>query len=347
MIRLVPPSLSRFTRRVGCQVATLAAVALPSVAAAQDLQVQIDPAAAQRAGIDSDQAEADLRASTDTSLKVDDQRAFLDQMAHATALSTRGMGVDYASNPQKVVFGMSFGTAVSGAGAQFGRGGIELPEGGFAGGLSAMVGVNLGAGAEDDSFARRLRLYGNGFYARPTYAPFRGTVLNYGGHLQVQVLRHRDGDVVEWGGLALTTGFQETRFSMDLEDGIPIDTGDVEWDATGAYGIDAVSRSVPVELSTNLRLLVATAFVGFGVDTNLTSVAQSDLSLEGDLTAGPNDTKIGTASLTLADSGVGDFVVPRAFAGLQADIFFVKAYGQLNIGFNDSFGGHLGLRVAL
>ena len=188
--------------------------ALPTAAAAQELQIEFDRAAAQDAGVDPDEAEAQLRASADTTLKVADQQAFLEQMAHATALSTRGMGVDYASNPQKFVFGMSFGSAVSGAGAQFARGGVDLPEGGFAGGLSAMAGINLGVGAEEDSFARRLRLYANGFYARPSYAPFRGTVVNFGGHLQVQLLRHRDGDATAHGPLAYLSSRNTAQVRM-------------------------------------------------------------------------------------------------------------------------------------
>lgn len=325
-----------------------AALALaPGVAAAQEFQIQINEAAANAAGIDPAAAEAQLNSAADTTLKVGEQLAFMDQMARATALSTRGMGVDYASNPEKFVFGFSFGSAVSGAGAQFSRGGIDLPEGGFAGSLSAMAGVNLGMSADEDAFARRVRLYANGFFARPEYEPFAGTVVNYGGHLQFQVLRPRDGEVVEWGGLALTSGYQQTIFRMDLQDDIPIDTGDIRWDADGTYAIDASAQTVPIEVSTNLRLLVATAFVGMGADINLDNVATSELELSGDIKASANDATIGTAALTMSESGVGDFLVPRAFFGLQADIFFVKAYGQLNVGFNDSFGGHLGMRVAL
>lgn len=333
--------------RAAAPLAALLLAAAPGLAAAQEFSVQINESAANAAGIDPAAAEAQLNSAADTSLKVGEQLAFMDQMARATALSTRGMGVDYATNPEKFVFGLSFGSAVSGAGPQFSRGGIDLPEGGFAGALSAMAGVNLGMKADEDSFARRVRLYANGFYARPVYEPFRGTVLNYGGHLQLQVLRPRDGEVVEWGGLALTTGYQQTIFQMDLEDEIPIDTGDVRWDATGTYAIDSSAQTVPVELSTNLRVLVATAFVGAGADVHIDSLATSELSLEGDIAVSANDATIGSAALSLSESGAAELVVPRVFFGLQADIFFVKAYGQVNVGLNDSFGGHLGLRVAM
>lgn len=323
------------------------ALSLSPVAAAQQVVVNLDPALASGAGVDAAQAESQLASTADSTLKVGEQEDFLGQMARATALSTRGMGVDYASNPEKFVFGIGFGSAVNGAGAQFGRGGLAVPEGGFAGSVSVMGGLNLGMGAEDDkAFGKRFRLYAHGMYWTPGYEPFQGTIVNYGGHLQVQVVRPLLGDVVEWGGLALTSGYQSTRFSLDLSSPIPVESGDLTWNADGTYTISAVSESVPVELSTNLRVLVATAYVGGGVDVNVQSAADSELVLDGDVEAG-GGTAIGTATVTQQQTAQGDLVVPRVFVGLQADLLMVKLFGQLNIGFEDSFGGHVGLRVAI
>ena len=94
------------------------ALLLVSAAQAQDIQIDLSQGAA--AGIDTGSAEAQLRQAADTTLKLADQAAFLDEMAKATALSTRGLGVDYASNPEAFVFGIGFGSAVNAAGAQFG-----------------------------------------------------------------------------------------------------------------------------------------------------------------------------------------------------------------------------------
>lgn len=317
-------------------------------AAAQSLDIQIDPAAAQAAGVDADQAERTLSQSIDQDLKVGDQTAFMEKMARATALSTRGMGVDYASNLQKFVVGASFGSAVNGAGAQFGRGG-DIPEGGFAAQISLMAGINLGMKADDDAAARRFRLFVNGMAARPRYDPFAGSLLNYGAHLQIQLVKPTEGEVVRWGGLALTAGYEHSSFTLDLEEAIPIESGDLRWDATGTYRLQALSSAVPVELSTNLRILVATAYGGIGFDSSLDSFADSEAVLDGGIqaTAGQRDAHIGTATLTLDSVGLGDRFVPRAFVGVQANLLMIKAYGQLNLGLEGSFGGHLGLRVAI
>ena len=316
------------------------------VSAAQAQEVQVDLSQGAAAGFDTAPAETQLVQAADAALKLTNQAAFLDEMAKATALSTRGLGVDYASNPEAFVFGIGFGSAVNAAGAQLGRGELDLPEGGFAGAVSFMAGLNLGMGAsEDDAFGKRFRVYAHGMYWTPEYEPFAGTIVNYGGHLQIQVVRPRIGEALEWGGLALTSGYQRTSFSMDLSSPIPIDAGQLVWNADGQYSISSMAESVPIEVSTNLRVLVATAYVGGGADVNLQSAASSELVLTGEIEAS-NGTVLGSASVTDAAAGAGDFIVPRVFMGLQADLMMIKLFGQLNVGFENSFGGHLGLRVA-
>jgi hypothetical protein len=47
-------------------------------------------------------------------------------------------------------------------------------------------------------------------------------------------------------------------------------------------------------------------------------------------------------------SGTPDAYAPRLFGGAQLNVLFFKVYGQLNVGLTDeSFGGHLGVRVAI
>ena len=213
--------------------------------------------------------------------------------------------------------------------------------------MSLMAGLNLGMGAAEDSFARRFRLFAHGMYAQPDYDPFSSTIVNYGGHLQIQLARPREGPSVEWGGLALTSGYQATTFTMDLASPIPVESGSLRWDADGTYAISSVAQSVPVELSTNLRIFLVTAYAGGGVDANLESVADSEMVLEGDIEAGDSGRVIGSARITQAEAGLGDLIVPRIFAGAQLNLFFVRVYGQLNVGFNESVGGHLGVRAAL
>ncbi len=324
----------------------------PSLAHAQSIDINLDAAKAKEYNLDVNGLEDNLSSAVSDQLNIGDQTAFLEDMANAAALATKGMGVDYASNPKRFVFGGSFGTAVNGVGASFGRGDYSVPEGGFSFSASAMVGINLGFGNEDSPLSR-FRLYANGLVLGTSGDSFDASVYNYGAHLQFQLLKPRMSAVLEWGGLALTSGYELSGYAMSLSSKLPVETQqdgvELKWDALGTYDITSVSDTIPVEVSTNIRILVTTLYVGGGADIVNVGRATSDISLGGDISAsafGSTET-LGDISVSLDGEGIADDVVPRLFAGLQADILFVKAYGQLNVGLNESFGGHVGLRVVL
>ena len=328
----------------------LAAWALIGAAQAQEIQIQIDQSVADQHGIDSDQVSSEISSTIDGQLNITEQLTFLDAMANAAALSTRGMGVDYASNPKRAVFGMSVGSAVNAAGVTFSRGEQELPEdGGFSFQLSAMAGINLGMGREDAALSR-VRLYANGMVMDTGGDIFDAKLLNYGAHLQVQLIKDRQGAGLEWGGLALTTGYQAAGYTLELKRELPVTTEfsgqSIDWDATGTYTISSTTDSIPIELSTNLRVLIFTVYGGGGIDWNQGS-ASSSIGLSGPLEIGSGSQQLGTAAVTLSEEGLPDNVVPRIFVGTQANIALVKVYGHINVGLNSSFGGHTGLRFVL
>jgi hypothetical protein len=325
---------------------------MPSAAQAQSITINIDKTAAEEYGLDVGGLEENLNSAVSDQLNIGDQTAFLAGMANAAALATKGMGVDYASNPKRVVFGGSFGTTVNGVGAGFSSGDYAVPEGGFSLQASAMAGINLGFGNEDSALSR-FRLYANGLALGTSGDSFDASVYNYGAHLQIQVIKPRMSAAVEWGGLALTSGYEMSGYVMRLTSALPVETEQdgviLKWDAVGTYDIESVSDTIPVEVSTNLRVLVATVFVGGGVDIVNSGSATSEIALGGDISASAYGTQsnLGNIGVSLAGEGFADEIVPRVFTGLQADILFLKLYGQLNIGFNESFGGHFGARVVL
>ena len=163
-----------------------------SSALAQQVVVEMDQEKADAAGIDPSAFEAEFSAAVEDELRLGDQSEYLGQMAQAAVLSSKGMGADYATNPQRLVIGGGFGSAVSAAGFRFGRGDGTLPQGGFAFQVSALAGLNLGVLAEDDSPARRFLVYGNGMMLETNNEPFEGELLNYGGHLQIKLLKKRE-----------------------------------------------------------------------------------------------------------------------------------------------------------
>ena len=322
---------------------------LASFALAVDVQLDIDlPAEAAEAGLDDAQLEGELRTAIDDQLRLGDVGAYLDQMADANILAAKGMGADYGSDMQRFAFGGAFGTAVNGAGAAIAGGEESLPEAGFALQIGLMAGLNLGAFSPKESALRRFKLYVNGMSATTTRAPFEGTFLNYGAHAQVKIVKGGDKtDGIRWGGLDLTTGYEYSSYRLELNQSLPVEQSPLSWRAEGTYVIEAESQSIPAELSTNLHLFVVTAFVGAAFDYTLSGTAQSEIGMGGpiEIEVEGESIEAGSATVSLSQGGTASPYSPRAFVGLQADIFMVHVYGQLNVTLDDSVGGHVGVRV--
>jgi hypothetical protein len=330
----------------GCAALVLA---LPTVARAQDIQVEIDPDLARAAGVDPDEVEQEVRTAMAGKLKLDAPEAYLREMAAANAFATKGMGVDYATNPQRFVAGGSIGTAVNGAGFTFVHGPDALSTAGYSFQASGMAALNLGFLSKDDSFLRRFVVSVNGMWAKGKSGPFTAELYNVGGHVQVKLIRPPHTGVVEWGGLDVTGGYELASYALELTEALPVETGGLRWDATGNFDISTVSHTIPVEVSTNLRVAVVTVFGGVALDVRGDSLAHSEISIAGPLVASGNgqEQQIGTVRASVAADGTTSSLAPRAFGGVQINILPVKIYGQLNVGLEDTWGGHLGVRVAL
>ncbi|MBX2800406.1 MAG: hypothetical protein KTR31_22190 [Myxococcales bacterium] len=326
----------------------------PSVGFAQTVTIDLDGPLVKKAGLDVDEINQGLNDAIADDLRLIDPPKYLGYMAEAAAMSMKGMGADYASNPKGIVGGLSFGTAVAGVPAGFARGQTDLPPGGYAAQLSLMGGVNLGmlVPGEDDFFDRVV-IYANGMYLTPpTPEIFRGTFFNVGLHGQVKVIGPANAAVFEWGGLDLTAGIERGSYLLRLSKALPLN-GDfggatVRWRADGDYTLTAGSTSFPLELSTNLRLLVLTVYGGVALDINAGS-SNSRASLSGPVEVDLDGEfqSLGNASVAVEADGSAANTTQRAFVGTQLNVFFFKVYGHLNVATNNSFGGHLGARVVL
>ncbi|MFT4624644.1 MAG: hypothetical protein ACI8PZ_003303 [Myxococcota bacterium] len=340
-------------------LATLATLAWASTAAAQQLTYTFDEAAMQSVGLDSAQIEADLNGALEGAFDFGTQQAFLDSMAAAAALSAKGAGVDYATSPKRLIFGGGIGASTAGAGASFGSkpddsATIPLPENGVSVQITLMAGLNLGIlNASEDSALDRLHIFVNGMSAPlPNGSPFGGNMYNIGAHAQFKLAGKPSPPKIGWGGLDLTTGYEHSTYRLTLSDQLPVGgssgEADLLWDASGDFVVQASAQSVPIELSTSVRLGVAALWLGGAVDMN-TAVATESIQLGGPITAEASgeSAELGTVKLEFDGEGESIGWVPRVFGGVQANILMIKVYGQLNYAFNDSFGGHLGLRVVL
>jgi len=320
-------------------------------AAAQEWRINIQEDAAQQLGLDPVALENELKTSFNDELKVLDQTAFLEDMAAASVMAVKGMGADYGTNPQRLVLGYSVGSAATGAGFTFGRGDQALPTSGFAFQMAALAGVNLGVLADEESQLRRITLYANGMVADTRPEPFEASTYHVAAHGQLKLIRpggENQGGPVEWGGLDLTSGIEITSSRLTLVSGFPLEHNGIRWDAVGSYEVETNATSIPVELSTNLRVLVLTVFAGAAVDLTQSATADSTISLGGAMrSTGPVEVDIGSAQLTLTDRGSAGAYTPRAFAGAQLNLVMFKVYGHLNAAVDGTVGGHVGLRMAL
>lgn len=323
------------------------------LAAAQTVTFDLNDQQAQDLGVDTAAIEDDMGAAVSDQLNLVDPTGYLEGFANAAPMALKGMGVDYASNPKKFSIGGTLGTSVSGVPLSFARGPTELPEGGFAFMASATAGVNIGMFVPGDNFADRLSVYVNGLaFNPPGNRSFKGSMYNVGAHAQVKLVGPLNVKVVEWGGLDVTTGFEKSFYALSLSQGLPItqnvSPGTVTWTATGTYDIRASSTSIPLELSSNLRVLVATVYVGGGADFNFAN-AGSEATLSGpvDVSVAGQSADVGTIGVSLGGEGLADKVAGRAFVGAQVNVLMFKVFGHLNLGTNETYGGFIGARVAL
>jgi hypothetical protein len=133
------------------------------VGQARAANFDFDEAALKAAGLDPQAVEDDLGAKIDEKLGAAEQPKFLSGMANATAISARGMGVDYGLDVRKFVAGVGLGSGIAYSGSLLGRGDEELvPSGGFSAQLSLMAGVCPGGFVPKDNFLDRIRVFGTG-----------------------------------------------------------------------------------------------------------------------------------------------------------------------------------------
>lgn len=338
----------------------LAALALSAPALAQSaVSFDVDPDLAASIGFDPSEVEAELETNLSERLRLVDADRFAASMAEAAAIAGKGIGVDYATNPTKFAVGASFSTGVNASGIQLTRDPSSLPAAGFAFQASAMAAVNLGllagtAGDDEFGFWDRFVVSAHGltFTSPAGQRVFQGWMANVGGHVTVKLIGRGSKGALEWGGLDLTSGYERSMYRLSLAGDTPfrrdVSGGEITWDARGTFDLAAAVDSVPLELSTNLRVSVITWFVGAGGDLNV-GRAEIDGGLSGPISAsgGGGAGEIGTGSITHAARGEADPIAIRGFTGVQVNIMPVKLYGMIQASSRTSLALQAGLRVAM
>lgn len=343
-------------RRMSCRL-VLVSVLVPALAHA-DSSVTITlsdegKAAAALSGRTPEQMAMDLKAKVDEAYQTANIPGFLRAFTDATAFSQRGIGVDYGSAPEGIIFGIAGNVAAASDSVLEEK---EHPTAGAALNFAAMAGYNLKA--QD---LPKWTLFVSGFYQGASTDKLSGDIASVGAHVQFRILDPQRSDgagtFVRWLGLSATSGLEYTRwklgaknltntFHLDGQNGQP--GTDVAVDAAGNFDLTSNAVTVPVEVTTGLRLaLIASLYIGAGVDF---TVGKSDVNgnLSGDInsTTEPK-TKLGTVALTATGDNTASPAAGRVLAGAQLNLWKLKIFVQGNVSATPAASVAFGLRMVL
>jgi hypothetical protein len=314
-----------------------------------------------------------LGSSADTALQdeinkqfqVPNMTDFLKSMSNAQSIANKGQGVSYATDHSLFVLGVNAGAGLNTtSGFTFNSTG-GLPAIGLGAQGSIVLGVSLSklpVPAFGPIDLKRLKVFANFFtYTNDSLVDSLTIKMNtFGLHLQYLVIDGKNIGglgLLNWGGVAFTTGFDTSSNTMTYKVGQKITATSsgttFTWtpNSSSALMLDANSFTIPLEVSTSIRLAyILSLFGGVGVDLNFGKSTVS-ANMTGPITNSTNATT-GSATLAIAEEKGPTFGDVRFFLGPQINLVPLKntnllsLYAQGNISTGGNYGAHLGLRIA-
>jgi hypothetical protein len=326
-------------------IAVLLTGARAAAAQTSKVTITLDPGPgrdfAQQAGLDLASVETQVQTELDRLFQVYRLKDYVRSFGDAQGFTTRGLGVDYGSNVRYLELGVAASAAINGDAAIEGDTRTE-PIAGVSGNLTLMAGVSLGA------LGVPVTIFANYFKSSGSYREFDAKLDNVGVHLQLKLLGSRDESIwsklVRWGGIDVTTGFDHARMRLklvrDFTRNIPVGdgqrfSGEVDVTARGTFQMDMRTSSIPLEVTTNLRFLYVLSFyLGGGFDWQLGGRSDLTADLDGRLTgvvpAASLRQDVGSMKVTVTESASPSAGRVRGIVGLQANLFLLKLFVQLN-----------------
>jgi len=345
---------------------TTTAVVDVEYAEAGDVNVSIEPGPgaefAEQAGLSLVELEQEVAAAIEDIFNVLRPRSYLRALADAHVFSTRGLGADYASNPKLLSVGVSANTTVGFGDEGFDEPASDQPIVGMAVNLAIVAGLNMGV--IDPKNLRPLTVYANFFSRGIELEEFSGSLHTVGLHGQYKILRPKSRTrhlIVQWGGIDVTGGveysFMKLSLDHDLPSDIPVGGATEEeggprvvFNANGRFDIKSRALSLPLEVSSNLRILYfVTLFGGAGIDMQV-GKNEMNVWLDGTLTGEHPDSgesvDLGTAHVDVAEDNGPSKGKLRFFGGAQLNAWRAKAFFQFNVAPDRAVGVTFGGRVA-
>jgi hypothetical protein len=341
--------MRRLALVLGILLATRASVAHAQSSVTVTLTPQGD-AFAQSIGTSSADLQTKITDQINTIYQTNNVQGFLRDFVDATEFSNRGLGVDYATLTNSLMIGIGGNLSVTSPDALSNS---DHPTGGAAANFGLMLGGNLAGWG-----LPRVTLFGNGFYEGESTSQLTGHLTSFGGHVQIRLVEPEQDNgtsvVVRWIGLDLTTGLEYTHWTLGANDTITnsFDVGgtsstqSVTMATNGTFNLTTNAYTVPVELTTGLRIVELVSLYG-GVGMDFTSGKSTvDANLNGTLKDASGN-QLGTVSITETGHNTGSPAVFHALAGVQLNLWKLKIFAQGNVSQTPQASVTLGVRLVL
>jgi hypothetical protein len=333
------------------------------------VKIQESPLAAQfaqQAGVDIPMLQAEVQRELEALFQTYRVADYLRSFGDAQSFASRGMGVDYASNFRAAMLGVAGNLSLNVEEGYLPQGTrTRPPAGGVSTNATIMAGLNL------DYFSMApVTLYANYFSRSGTLEEFSADLSNWGVHAQLKLFgpgpERWVSALFRWGGVDLTAGLESARLRLslarDFQRDIPVGnpgggtTSTVAVAAAGRFNIDMRTLAIPVEVTTNVRLLyLLSLYAGFGFDWQVAGGNDLSVDLDGTMTGRATSSDgqrtqvdLGTATVDATESVGPSAGRLRWLAGLQVNVFVIKVFAQLNLATQDPVIASvaLGARVA-
>jgi len=324
---------------------------VPLALAARPVQAQVtitpgtDAAAfASSLGMTTDQLTNLITNQVDGLFQVTNVNSFLRDFQNAQSFSSKGLGVDYASEATLVEAGATLSLASNVDKAYKPSGSYtDPPISGGGANFSLMGGLGLGLFGLDP-----VMIFANWFKGSASLGQLDGNYQNWGLHGQLRLLgpsRSMSATkfLIRWGGIAITSGVdyahvglsskKQISSTFEVAPGAPVTVTSA---GTLSFNLDQTTWSVPLEVTTSLRLLsIVTVYGGLGFDWQLGGdcnlhILMQEANLSGKV-QGTTYNNLGTATVQ-ADGHVSPSPARmREIFGLQLGIFdVVRIFAQVN-----------------
>jgi hypothetical protein len=302
-------------------------------------------------GYTPEQLTALIQSQVDNLFQVGNVTHFLQSFQNAQAFSSKGLGVDYASETTLVEAGATFSLVSNLDKAYVPSGAYSNPP--ISGGgmnFSLMGGIGLGLIGLDP-----IMIFGNWFKGSASLGSLDGSYHNWGVHGQLRLLGpSRKSSVAKfvarWGGIAITSGADYSRMTLSAskpiqstftlpaaQPGAPQGSVSVQNTGTITFSLQQTTWTVPLEVTTSLRLLsLITLYGGIGLDFQLgggsdMNVDMQNASLSGRIPGTTGTTNLGSASISVSQHVSPSPARLREIFGLQLAPFdLVRLFVQVN-----------------